>query len=89
MGTDKTTRRALLWGPPPRYSVCKGLAIHYALRLAAKPQRSAEPAINMLKEHLKPKKVSNAPNAIQNADSFLRPDAYHALPVSGWYSARN
>ena len=37
--------------PPLRNSACKGPAIHYTLRLAAKPHRSAECAIIMLKEH--------------------------------------
>ena len=37
--------------PQLRYSVCKGLAIHCALRLAAKPHRSAESAIITLKEY--------------------------------------
>jgi len=37
--------------PLLRYSACKGLAIHYALCLAAKTHSSAEPAIITLMEH--------------------------------------
>ena len=37
--------------PLRRYSACKGLAIHYALCLAAEAHSSAEPAIITLKEH--------------------------------------
>ncbi len=37
--------------PPLRCSACKGPAIHCTLCLAAKPRRSAAPAIITLKEH--------------------------------------
>ena len=37
--------------PLLRYSTCKGLAIHFTLRLAAKTHRSAESVIIALKEH--------------------------------------
>jgi hypothetical protein len=37
--------------PPLRCSICKGLAIHCTLRLAAKSHRNAASAIITLKEH--------------------------------------